>query len=108
MLLAAHYKLYISEAKLSLYLLNPWHPDGSSKARFFLGQGFKDAATLQHALMQQAQRFATNKIVQTPFGLKYIVDGTLQTPSGKGVMVRCVWIVLEGTDICTFVTAYPL
>lgn len=41
-------KAFVPESKLAEYLLNPDHPDGGPKARFFMQVGF-DADTLSTA-----------------------------------------------------------
>lgn len=108
MLLVAAYTLYIEEEKLTHYLLNLAHPDGGSKARFFQLHGFKHPNDLRQSLLQLVQEHPVTSSVSTPFGYKYIVDGNLVTPTVRQVLLRSVWIVLSGSDICTFVTAYPL
>jgi hypothetical protein len=45
--------------------------------------------------------------METVHGKKYIVDGAIETPSGKTPVVRTVWIVDEGSDVPRLVTAYP-
>ena len=46
--------------------------------------------------------------VDSPHGSKYIVDGKIDTPSGRQVTVRTVWIVDHDHQIPRLVTAYPL
>ncbi|MDQ1354615.1 MAG: hypothetical protein QG657_4924, partial [Acidobacteriota bacterium] len=47
-------------------------------------------------------------IISSPHGMKYIIEGTLETPVGILVKVRTVWIIDAGEDCPRFVTAYPL
>ena len=44
----------------------------------------------------------------SPFGTKYIIDGTLKTPLERTVQVRTVWIIDEGQDRPRLVTAFPV
>lgn len=45
---------------------------------------------------------------ENQFGLKYIVDGQLTSPSGKRPYIRTVWFVAEKENKALLVTAYPL
>jgi len=47
----------VPTAKLTEYLLNPRHPEGGSKARFFLGLGFSPEAPedLAEAVLRHAE-----------------------------------------------------
>ena len=44
--------------------------------------------------------------VGTPFGTKYVVIGTLESPKGRMERLTTVWIILEGDDVPRLVTAY--
>lgn len=35
---------------------------------------------------------------QTPFGIKYVVDGLVQAPAGRNIELRTVWISEEPGD----------
>ncbi len=99
----------IAKEKITDYLLNPLHPDGAGKAIFFLAQGFRPDAwqVFAEALRQLAARFPVAKESESRHGVKYVVDGAIQTPVGKSPTVRTVWIVDQGSDTPRFVTAYP-
>lgn len=43
----------------------------------------------------------------TPHGVKYVLDGRMETPGGDTPMVRTIWIVDRGRDRPRLVTAYP-
>jgi hypothetical protein len=45
--------------------------------------------------------------MESPHGLKYILDGKIETPCGKTPTVRTIWIVDRGTEAPRLVTAYP-
>ena len=91
------------------YLLNAAHPDNGGKARFFTALGFSAGAADQLAAALRA--VAPNGDVLThresTHGVKYVVVGRLQSPSGRRPMVRTVWIVDQGQEFPRLVTAYP-
>ena len=41
-------------------------------------------------------------------GWKYVVEGEIETPAGRSVVIRTVWIVDHGQSSPRLVTAYPL
>ena len=103
-------KVQIPAAKVRDYLLSLNHPDGCTKAWFFLSFGFTPGrwqqladALREHAL---ANRVAQQK--QTPFGIKWVVEGPLLTPDGRNPMIRVVWFACAGTTLPRLATAYPL
>ena len=100
----------IPEAKVSDYLLSLTHPDGGGKARFFTQFGFSPAAweVLAQALLRHATDHEIAKTEDSPYGLRYVVEGVLHTPDGRTPGVRSVWFVESGEDVPRFVTAYPL
>jgi len=99
----------VAESKIRNYLLNLTHPDGESKARFFLALGFTagDWQVLAAALRQQAAAAPVANMVESDHGTKYIVDGPIETPCGKTPIIRTVWIVDRGRETPRLVTAYP-
>lgn len=76
-----HEKSQIPKGKVADYLLNPDHPDGSSKARFLIKMGF-DNDTLSVALLEHVQKNNVIEIKTTLYGIKYVVEGLLISPSG--------------------------
>ena len=46
--------------------------------------------------------------VGTDYGMRYSVDGTIETPDGRSPGVRTVWQVDTGDGRPRLVTAYPL
>ena len=100
----------VPQGKIALYLLNPEHPRGKGKARFFAGRGFsKDnwqamaAALRQHAAQNEIAREET-----TPLGVRMVVEGTMAMPNGTVAKIRSVWFIERGERMPRFVTAYPL
>ena len=99
----------VSKEKIVGYLLNPSHPDGAGKAGFFEHVGFRadQWQLLAAALRDLAARSDSAQRVDSEHGTKYIVDGVINTPSGKAASLRTVWIVDAGGQIPRLVTAYP-
>lgn len=100
----------VPERKLTHYLLDPAHPAGGSKARFFLQSGFRssDWQRLSAALRKQAQEHEVIEAEETPHGTRYVIDGKLEAPDGARLNVRSVWYIHLGRKAPRFVTAHPL
>ena len=108
-MLPNHANAFISRKKLSGYILSPTHPVGRFKARFFAAHGLtqENAEELESQLRQIAARGDLIETLKTPYGTKYIVDGSINTPTGRLLAIRTVWIIANSADAPTFVTAYP-
>jgi hypothetical protein len=91
------------------YLLNSTHPDGASKARFFLSFGFTPERweILAEALLQHAATGSLIKITDTVFGPRFEITGKLRTPWGELPQVCSVWQVDRGKLAPRLITAYP-
>jgi hypothetical protein len=100
----------VSEPKVATYLLNPQHPDGAGKSNFFAALGFRadQWQILAEALKRLAAYNEVSRCVQTEHGWKYVVDGEIETPAGRSVVIRTVWIVDRSQSAPRLVTAYPL
>ena len=100
----------VPERKITLYLLNPGHPAGGSKASFFLRFGFSAAKwrQLAEALLQHARENEAVAMEQTRHGTRYVVDGPLPAPDGTLLNVRSAWFIDIGGGEPRFVTAHPL
>lgn len=103
-------KAYIPGQKLREYLLSETHAIGKAKAKFFRSLGFNDdnVELLERELMTITRTELIAEEIITPFGIKYIVDGILSTPSGTSAKVRTIWIVEPHDERPRFVTAYPI
>jgi hypothetical protein len=99
----------VEREKITEYLLNPGHPENGGKARFFAALGFQrgDWATLGAAFRSLALGSSVVKRLDSAHGEKYVVDGQIESPSGRMLWVRTVWIVDRGRDAPRLVTAYP-
>ncbi len=100
----------VPERKITLYLLNPAHPAGGSKARFFHRFGYMTIQwqVLAEDLMRHAR--ANEVVAMEPgrYGTRYVVDGFLTAPDGTCLKIRAAWFIDLGTDQPRFVTAHPL
>jgi hypothetical protein len=67
------------------YLLNPAHPEGAGKARFFGRMGFRrdQWQALASALRGLAAQGTVTRSLESRHGRKYLVDGRLETPEGR-------------------------
>jgi len=97
------------EEKILDYLLNAAHPDNGGKAGFFLGLGFSrnNWQTMAAAFQKIAEHDSIAKSMASSHGRKYVVDGEIETPSGKTPLVRTIWIIDAGFNAPRLVTAYP-
>ena len=100
----------VPKAKIVLYLLNPEHRRGKSKARFFMSRGFGagDWQAMAGALRRHAAEHEITKEEATPLGVRMVVEGVMAMPNGTVAEVRSIWFIERGERIPRFVTAYPL
>jgi hypothetical protein len=99
----------ISEEKITRYLLVLEHPEGGPKARFFRKHGFteEEGGILAAALREHARAHQVARVIDTPLGLRYAVEGPLNTPLGQGQWVRSVCFLERGESVPRLVSAYP-
>jgi hypothetical protein len=95
--------------KVVRYLLAREHPEGGEKARFFLARGFdpRRPERLSEALREVAATGTVAETLRSEHGIKYIVDGAVESPDGTQVRLRTVWIVEPHDLRPRLVTAYP-
>ena len=60
------------------------------------------------ALLKHAADHEVANTESTPFGTRYVVEGTIETPGGRTPNIRSVWFLERNQDAPRFVTAYPL
>ena len=72
-------RLEIPKAKVVHYLLSSTHRAGRGKAGFFSSFGFQVSAwkVLAHALQQHARDNVVTFSEDTPFGVRYVIEGPL-------------------------------
>ena len=99
----------IPSLKLTGYLLSVAHPRGRGKALVFFCFGFSSDAPhlLEHALLAHVRVNEITRILETPHGTKYEVEGPLMAPDGRTPVVRSVWIIDSDGVAPRFVTALP-
>jgi hypothetical protein len=101
---------YVEERKITRYLLSDTSVDGAPKAAFFREFGFRaeDWATLASAIAQRVRTNECTRSEPTPFGMRYIVDGPIECPDGRGPWIRTVWQVSTPNAAPRLITAHPL
>lgn len=110
MFLPNRHEAFIPPAKLFEYLLSSTHAVGKSKSKFFAQFGFNlvNAGLLESGLLAIAHTEQVLDVINTPYGIKYILDGRLLSPTGSIIRVRTVWLVELDSRQPRFVTAHPL
>ena len=99
----------VEREKITEYLLSTTNPSGRSKASFFLRFGF-DADSWQdfaEALRRQGSVHEVVRTVETNHGLRYYVDGVIETPDGRNPGIRTVWQVDVESNYPRLITAHP-
>jgi len=96
--------------KIIEYLLSESHPDGRAKAAFFTKYGFtvEQWGVLAESLRKHGIDNPVVKTVESEYGVRYCVDGPVETPGGDRPAIRTVWIVEKGLTEPRLVTAYPI
>jgi len=99
----------VERSEVVEYLLSASHPDGHSKAAFFMRFGFRVEAwqLLAEALRATGTSYPVTSVVEGARGKRYTVDGPIQAPDGRAPTIRTVWIVADGAPP-RLITAYPL
>jgi len=77
-------RLEIPKAKVVQYLLSSTHRAGRGKAGFFSARGFQVSTweVLAQALQQHARDNVVTVSEDTPFGIRYVIEGPLVAPNG--------------------------
>lgn len=99
---------WVEPQKIERYLMNLEHMDGAPKASFFMAHGFtqSDLAALGSALTAHPKANLVVASETNAYGLKSVVECTIQTPDRRNPCIRSVWID-EGDGKPRLVTAYP-
>jgi len=102
--------IVVNIEKVENYLLNTSHPDGLHKARFFMSFGFSQTSPreMAEALIKHSQENEVVETVNTDFGVKFVVEGKLQTPDKRNPLIRTIWFIAFNEKILKLVTAYPV
>ncbi len=109
MLLPNRTSAFIQPSKLTGYLLLKTHPVGGAKAKFFRSLGFSETnlKLLEDELLHIARTSSVQEVVETVYGLKHVIIGSISTPTGKTVTILTVWIIDTGKVAPRLVTARP-
>lgn len=99
--------IVIEKRKVIHYLLNVAHPDGRGKAKLLIRCGFhpENWEDFVKSVIEYTKGAKVISEVETPFGRKIILEGNLETPSGKKLFIKSVWIVSLKSPI--LVTLFP-
>ncbi len=99
----------VDREKIAEYLLSLSHPDGRTKAEFFMRFGFRAEGwqELAEALRTVGTSNPVVAVVESAHGVRYTVDGSIQAPDGRTPRVRTVWIVEPGSPGPRLITAHP-
>jgi filamentous hemagglutinin len=98
----------VDRARILDYLLNPFHPAGAAKARFFLAAGFSRArwVLFRDALSRHPLTASLDTVDPTrQYGEKRTYRCRLDSPTGRNPCILTVW-QQSGEDF-RLVTAYP-
>jgi len=109
MKIAEAYEVVVQKEKITEYLLNKSHPDGMSKAKFFLGLGFtiEKWKIFSDRLLNLCENFDVFETETTKYGTKYVINGTLNTPDNRNPKITTIWFVGKNELLAKLVTAYP-
>ncbi|HCS88980.1 MAG: hypothetical protein N838_17715 [Thiohalocapsa sp. PB-PSB1] len=99
----------VEARKVADYLLSLEHPEGESKARFFLGWGFSRRRwqILASALTKHAEENDCSAAIPGKHGTKYVVVGSISAPKGITPPIKTIWIVDDEEQCPRLITAYP-
>ena len=99
----------VKAEKITDYLLSAAHPNGRHKAKFFTSFGFSVDSwqQLAGALIQHARENEVARTEPSPFGIRYVINGTIISPDCRNPTIRSVWFIEAGQTVPCFVTAAP-
>jgi hypothetical protein len=99
----------IAPDKLRLYLLNPAHRRGGSKAKVLLTLGYSLANWRQLELDLKSQHLTMDVECQvdSEYGARYEIVAPLSGPSGRSMLFRSIWQIDRGSDVPRLITMYP-
>lgn len=102
-------KAIIDAEKLRGYILSFAHPIGRFKASFFqkVGYSAENWRVFEQHLRELILSQDVKKVEELQYGRKFIVEGSVVSPSGKTVQIVTVWVILKEESIPRFITAYP-
>ena|SRR3972149_3549119 len=102
-------KAFIDPVKIRDYILSSLHPVGRFKAALFKMMGYtpEDWELFAEDIRKYHLPLDAEPIEKTKYGQKYIITGAITGPNGKIVILRSIWIIMEGEEAPRFITIYP-
>jgi hypothetical protein len=102
-------RAYVPREKITEYLLSLTHPIGYTKAVFFRELGYNESniELLEEELLAIARNDEVLEIEKKPYGVKYIIEGSVKSTLNTISKIRTVWIVEINQTQPRFITAYP-
>jgi hypothetical protein len=99
----------IAPSKLTEYLLNPMHRRGGGKANLLISSGYQSDnwQQLEADLRRQHLTADVTDTRTTEYGQRFEIVASLNTPSGRALLLRSVWQIDTGTDHPRLITIYP-
>lgn len=96
---------YIDPHKITRYLLSPGEP----KSAVFVAVGYEvsEWRALEEDLLRLIRDTNYTEVHTVLWGSRYVVDGVLESPSGRIVRLRTIWQVEERGGRPRLITAYP-
>ena len=103
------HRAVVEQEKITSYLLSVTLDDWS-KGDFFLRFGFSadNWQAFAEALILQGATHEVVRVTESPYGLRYHVDGIIETPDGRNPRIKTVWQIDAGTDYPRLIMARPL
>ena len=76
---------------------------------FFLAFGYapENWGIFRDALIEHARTYDVAKIEDSYYGRRYLIEGKLDSPTGRVREIRVVWFIETGEQSPRLVTAYP-
>ena len=100
---------WVHPSKITGYLLSETHEEGAGKAAYLRLMGFDESNVdlLEAGLLAIAQVEEVARTETTPYGVKYVIYGTMDTPEGEIIELLTVWMIDSGQEAPRLITAYP-
>jgi len=95
----------IATAKLTGYLLVPLAKDDKSQFLAQAGYTIEKWQQLERDLREQILSLEALPTARTQYGQKYAITGDLNSPSGRTIQVKTIWI--DTGEVTQFVTLFP-
>ena len=99
----------VQREKITGYPLAENPEAGRGNPNFFVRFGFRpdNWREFADALLAVGRGCDVVDILETSFGIKYVIEGQVETPDGRNPQVRTVWQIDWGKDYPRLVSAYP-